>query len=112
MKESLESVKVVVTVIYSGRSILLVYNPQWQAFTLPMTKLRRWPFGENSGLARNEDPVDAAMRNVGEVLGRTSSEVPMLLLEGYQWAQSDRDAKNRRYSFEVYGFVTVHDRRP
>lgn len=105
MDSPLPTVDVVVTVIYHEDRILLVFNPLWGAFTLPMTKLRQWPYGEKPAPVRIEEPEDAAMRNVGECLGRTSLDVPQQLHEDIiALEQSDRESRSKRYQYRVFGF--------
>ena len=106
MESHQSAVEVVVTVIHHGRKILLVFNAQWGAFTLPMTKLRQWPYGEYEELDKTEDEYDAAMRNAGEVLGKTSTRGPKLLLDNHvvEIQQSDRDSKKKRYAFRLFAF--------
>jgi hypothetical protein len=105
MDSPIAAVDVVVTVIYHGDRVLLVYNPRWGAFTLPMTKLRQWPFGEKPTPARIEKEDDAAMRNVGECLGRTYVEAPTRLHEDIiALEQGDRESRSKRYQYRIFGF--------
>jgi hypothetical protein len=105
MNSPLPAVDVVVTVIYHSEQVLLVFNPKWGAFTLPMTKLRQWPYGENPSPARSELPEDAAMRNVGECLGKTFLEGSQSLRqEIIELAQSDADSAAKRYLYRVFAF--------
>jgi 8-oxo-dGTP pyrophosphatase MutT (NUDIX family) len=104
MDNELTQEQVAVTVIYCEQSILLVYNPRWGAFTLPMTKLRRWQYGPSTGPARVEYWDDAAMRNVGECLGIVSTEKPKLLMDIHDLRQSDWDAQPKHYLLQVFGF--------
>ncbi len=116
MSSPLPEVNVVVTVIHRGKHVLLVSNPNWNAFTLPMTKLRRWPYGEEPAPGRVEDSVDAAMRNVGECLGTTSTKEPQRWLgqdKLVELTQSDRESLSKRYVFHVFGFaVESYDLAP
>lgn len=108
MTSPLPDVDVVVTVIHRGEHILLVSNSNWKAFTLPMTKLRRWPYGAEPAPGRAEDPVDAAMRNVGECLGTTSITEPKHWLgkdKLVELTQGDRESASKRYVFHVFGFA-------
>ncbi len=108
MTDPLPAVDVVVTVIHRGDQILLVFNPLWGAFTLPMTKLRRWPYGTASKADRVEDAADAAMRNVGECLGTSSTDEPQRWLGDeklVELMQGDRDSMSKRYIIQVFGFV-------
>jgi hypothetical protein len=108
MTDPLPVVDVVVTVIHRGDQILLVFNPLWGAFTLPMTKLRRWPYGTAAKAGRVEDAADAAMRNVGECLGSSSTDEPRRWLGGeklIELLQGDRDSMSKQYNVEVFGFA-------
>ena len=108
MSSPLPEVDVVVTVICRGEQVLLVSNSNWKAFTLPMTKRRHWPYGVEPAPGRLEDPVDAAMRNVGECLGISSTNEPKRWLgEGklVELTQSDRECISKRYVFHVFGFA-------
>jgi hypothetical protein len=108
MTSPLPEVDVVVTVIYRGEQVFLAFNSNWKAFTLPMTKRRRWPYGVESAPGRLEDLVDAAMRNVGECLGITSTVAARPWLGGdtvVERTQSDADGTSKRYLFHVFGFA-------
>jgi 8-oxo-dGTP pyrophosphatase MutT (NUDIX family) len=93
---------VAATVIYRGDAILLVYNVQWGAFTLPMTKRRRRTQLGGTADSGLEDWSDAAMRNVGEALGITSPQTPEFLLEDVDVRQSDRTGEWKRYHFQLF----------
>ncbi|MBX7169260.1 MAG: hypothetical protein K1X74_23205 [Pirellulales bacterium] len=95
-------VEVAVTVFRCEGRLLLVFNAGWGAFTLPMTKRRQETQPQHPHAPRNEAWDDAAMRNSGECLGRTSTAVPTLACEVTEWLQSDRDGKVKRFSFQVY----------
>ena len=103
MTNVIPKIDVAATVIYRGDEILTVYNNKWQAFTLPMTTLRTWQFGVDGNAARVEDWADAAMRNVGEWLGRTSPQTPEFLLKLDDLRQSDRSGEVKHYHFQVFG---------
>jgi hypothetical protein len=114
MDSPLPTADVVVTVIYHEDKILLVFNPRWGAFTLPMTKLRQWPYGDAPTPARVEDEADAAMRNVGECVGRTYAEAPRRLHEDIiELDQGDRESRSKRYQYRVFGMpMTATDLGP
>ena len=104
-KLSIPIVEVAVNVIFRPGLILTVYNDKWGAFTLPMTKRRRWQDPTRSRGIRNEPWRDAAVRAATELLGRTfaPSELPSLLMKvekAYQ--QSDRDGIWKEYRFQVF----------
>ena len=72
------AVDVAVTLILDGNAILLVYNENWGAFTLPMTKRKRPVPSGDAGELDGEDWLDAAARPVVECLGRPSKPEPIL----------------------------------
>jgi 8-oxo-dGTP pyrophosphatase MutT (NUDIX family) len=98
----MDVIEVAVTVITANGSILTVWNGPWGAFTLPMTKLRRRPLGLAKNVTRIERWSDAAMRNVGECLGRTMNCEPKLLMNVDELLQSDRNGQVHHYRFQVY----------
>lgn len=100
----MDVIEVAVTVIVAGEKILTVRNDKWGTFTLPMTKLQRKPLGMVEIATQIERWSDAAMRNVGECLGRTSDREPKLLMDVGQLRQSDRTGEVNHYHFQVYLF--------
>jgi hypothetical protein len=103
MKKDPETVEVAVTIISCLERLLLVYNPNWDAFSLPMTKLHHWPHHVAADVRRYEDWDDAAARSVAEILGQTIvGSVPLLLEHVSDWEESGRDQVVRRYSFRVF----------
>jgi len=98
----MDVIEVAVTVIVAGEKILTVRNDKWGAFTLPMTKLQRKPLGMVENATQIERWSDAAMRNVGECLGRTSGREPKLLMDVGELRQSDRTGQVNHYHFQVY----------
>ncbi len=97
-------VDVAVTVVYHGEQLLLVHNPSWGAFTLPMTKIRTKSAGLDAGAERREAGSDAALRNVAEVLGKTTQREAGLLCDMPELQQSDRSGRVQHYHLEVFGF--------
>jgi hypothetical protein len=100
--------EVAITLIRRGAKkdqILAHYSPNWDAFTLPMTKRRKYFDPDVDSEARLEDWLDAAARAASEVLGRTCS--PTALLEDFlpEHEQSGRDGKWRLYRFRVFEVV-------
>lgn len=81
---------------------MAVRNEKWGSFTLPMTKVQRKPLGLTEGITRVERWSDAAMRNVGECLGRTIDREPKLLMDVGNLRQSDRSGQVNHYHFRVY----------
>lgn len=103
-------VDVAVTVIMHGKYFLAVYNRDWGAFTLPMTKRRRYEDPNVEGGIREEEWVHAASRAAAEWTGRTSTSGPKVLLEIAEFRQGDRDGKWKRYHFQV--FLLPLDEKP
>ena len=106
MANGLSRIDAVATVIHREGSLLVVFNEAWGAFTLPMTKLRCWPFGLAGDHEQWELGSHAAMRNVGECLGITTVQCGGLLADVGDIRQSDRNGKIHHYQFQVYGFPT------
>ena len=104
MPKDLKRIEVAVTVISHKDKLLTVWNSQWGAFTLPMTKLRHRPFGMIQSVKRAELWSDAALRNVGECLGKTTAIIPKLLLDAGGLAQSDRSGDVNHYHFQAFWF--------
>jgi hypothetical protein len=102
--ESIEHAEVAVTLIHHEGRVLVVWNSQWGGFTLPMTKRRAWQSMSGPDLVQAESWDDAAMRNVGECLGCTSTEVPQFVLEIPEYKPSRRSGEVKRYSFQVFAF--------
>ncbi len=95
-------VDVAVTLIERDGRRLAVFNPGWSAFTLPMTKRRRWQDPRTSEATREEEWVDAACRAAAEWLGRTFTTEPEFLTELPEWQQGDRTGEWKRYRFRIY----------
>jgi hypothetical protein len=95
-------VDVAVVVLRGEGRVLLVYNPQWSSFTLPMTKRRRWQDPRVPPANREEAWVEAAARAVGECLGTTFTQPPGLLADLAEFHQGDRDGVWKRYHFQVF----------
>lgn len=104
MPDNIPRIDVVVTVIYCGEKVLVVYNDSWGGFAPPMTKLRRWPLGFDGTEEYWETGADAAVRNVGECLGITSTHAPGLLADVGSVRQSTRTGTINSYLFQVYGY--------
>lgn len=90
------------TVIFSGTRLLTVYNERWGAFTLPMTKLRRRPLDADKVLWERGDI--AAVRNVAECLGTTTTRLPVFLMDSGKLARSTSDGKTKHYAFQIFAF--------
>lgn len=105
MAEAISRIDVVATVIYHGDRLLTVYHAQWGEFTLPMTRLRRRPWGLIHAVETWELGAAAAMRNVGECLGITTDQPPCLLADVGDLRQSDRTGQVNHYQFQMYGFA-------
>jgi 8-oxo-dGTP pyrophosphatase MutT (NUDIX family) len=98
----MDLIEVAVTIIAAGEKILIVRNEKWGTLTLPMTKIQRKPLGLAGNLTKIERWSDAAMRNIGECLGRTLDHEPKLLLDVGEMLQSDRTGQVNHYHFQVY----------
>jgi hypothetical protein len=101
-KNEFESVEVAVTLIVKGSAILAVFNPQWGAYTVPMTKRRSWQDPNTVNGPHLEDWEDAAIRARSEYIPGTTTDSPRFLLEIPEYQQSDRDGKWKRFRFSVY----------
>ena len=97
--------------------ILLVHNPKWGAFTLPMTKQRE-SADPKTGKVKAEPWPNAAARAAGEWLGSLfylDGKTKKTVLPGLPLAslkritemagvlQSDRDGLLKAYNIRVYG---------
>ena len=98
-------VEVAVALVRSGDEILTVYNPKWEAFTLPMTKRRRWKDPDESvANEHEEDWADAAARAAVECVGRTVSipAEPLHVITDLEHSGRTREWKHYRvHVFEV-----------
>jgi hypothetical protein len=96
-------VEVAVALIRDGDEFLMVYNPNWEAFSLPMTKRRRWEDPDESVRTVHEEPwADAAARAVVECLGRTVSFPAEPLLEITNLERSGRTREWKRYHLHIH----------
>lgn len=93
---------VAVTVIKSGKDILAVYNPNWDSFTLPMTKRRHWEDADAKSSRWYEEWIDAAARAAAQWLGQTTRGELAFLLDLANLRQGDRDGTWKRYHFRVF----------
>jgi hypothetical protein len=93
---------VAVTLLTDGDRILVVWNPNWSVFTLPMTKRRVWQDPAIPPAHREESWLDAAARAAGEWLGCTFTTDPKLIAEFPEYQQSDRDGTWKRYRFQIF----------
>ena len=102
-------VDVVATLVCREDQILAVYNERWGAFTLPMSKRRRWKDPQTKAESeREEEWEDAAVRVAAEWLGQTTTEKPQFLLDLAEFQQSDRDEKWKRYHMQAFRLVVPH----
>lgn len=101
---SMPTVEVAANAIFRPGLVLTVYNPRWGAFTLPMTKRRRWKDPTLRTGVRTERWRDAAIREAADLLGRTLvlSEFPTLLMRTEEYQQSDRSGEWKSYDFRVF----------
>jgi hypothetical protein len=100
----MEFAEVAVTLIHHDGRVLVVWNARWGGFTLPMTKRRTWQSMSGPNREEVESWDDAAMRNVGECLGRTSTDIPQFILEIPEYTPSLRSGDVKRYNFQVFAF--------
>ncbi len=86
--------QVAVVIIAFGKEILLPFNPKWGAFSLPMTKRRKWFDPNFGGQERLEEWRAAAVRASAEVLGRTfdQNELPVPLADLKDLQQMEPDS--------------------
>ena len=112
MADPFPHVEVAVAVITRGNRVLVVYNPLWGSFTLPMTKRRQWDDPTTTGGTKHEEWRDAAARAAAEVLGRTftAKELPEEAdLGPVEFQQSDRTGEYKRYHFQVFKITLAED---
>lgn len=103
MAAQFPEIEVGVAIIRHQGKVLLVYNPRWGAFTLPMSKRHeradpRLPDGRHV-----ESYQSAAARAAAEVLGRTVPAFPSepaFVLPKFD--QSDSDGQWKRYCFQAF----------
>lgn len=100
--EQFEKVEVAVAIIVRDGRILAVLNREWGAYTLPMTKRRRWHDPRTTAGPEHEDWSDAAVRARAECVSGTTTEVPRQLFTEHEFQQSDRDGKWKSFVFSAY----------
>lgn len=93
--------EVAASLIVHGPKVLVVWNPKWGEFSLPMTKRRVWHDPRVAASHHAEDWDDAAARAGAECLGKTCSPALVLEVPG-EFQQSDRDGVWKRYHFQVF----------
>src|SRR5688572_19902230 len=96
-----------VVLIERAGKILAEYNPKWQSFSLPVSKLRR---RLGCGEPTRETPLDAAIRAAARAMGRplSPSRLPEPVpLDGAEAAylRSGRDQQTKRYTYHLF---TLH----
>jgi ADP-ribose pyrophosphatase YjhB (NUDIX family) len=95
---------VAVALLRFGDKILLVHNPVWGAFSLPMTKRRERADPSIRDSKTSESWSDAAVRAAAEALGRTLVMQPTEVLDLPDYEMSDRDDVWKRYHYKVFEF--------
>ena len=97
-------VDVAVAMIACGEKILAVHNPKWGAFSLPMTKRRKWRGPPVRPGAKDEEWQMAASRAAAEVLGRTLApeELPQPLDQVFEYRQNDADGIWKFYNLHIF----------
>jgi hypothetical protein len=93
-----------VVLIERAGKILAEYNPKWQCFSLPVSRLRR---RLGAGEPTRETPLDAAVRTAAQALGRPLSAdcfPEPVSLDGAETAylRSNRDQQTKRYTYHLY----------
>jgi len=104
MAHTLETLELVALFIVDAEGrILLDYNANWHAFTLPMSK--RHPLLTNTpDDPVIEEPLDStALRAAIEMIGRPLLQMPIQMnVEVPPWNQSGRDGAWKRYQYRVF----------
>jgi hypothetical protein len=97
-------VDVAVAMIACGKKILAIYNPKWGAFSIPMTRRRKWRDPAMRLGPKDEEWRLAASRAAAEVLGRTLApgELPAPLHEILEYRQNDADGIWKLYNLHVF----------
>jgi hypothetical protein len=97
-------VEVAVVLVERADLFLAEYNPRWEAFTLPMARLRRRQGGAGVTV---ESALDAAVRAAAKVLGRPlpPSHFPQpvaLEVPPHTYLHSGRDQQTKRYTYRIF----------
>jgi hypothetical protein len=102
--KQIPKVEVAVALIACGDKILAVHNPKWRAFSVPMTKPRRWEDPAFRLGLRQEDWQAAAVRAAAEALGRTLAEpeFPLPLHEIQEFRQNDEEGIWKLYHLHLF----------
>jgi len=92
---------------------LAEFNPKWEMFTLPMSRLRR---RLAPGTPVREAPLDAAVRAAAKALGRPlgPGQMPQpvaLDVSAQALLRSGRDQQTKRYVYHVFG-LRIADAAP
>lgn len=105
--------EVVAVIVMKAGRLLLVYNANWGAFALPMSKRRTWEDpSQKADAVREEDWEDTALRAASEWLGGTTRAKPEALGQVPEFQQSDRDGKWKRYHTEAFRLEIEDDLGP
>ena len=118
--EQLE-ISAVLIVRQGDERVLTVYNPNWYAFSLPMTKVRE--FIDPRGISHSKETWrHAASRAAAESLGRTLCPSPRQILNVAEWIetygldetlqQGQRDGMLKQYWFRVFLVNVPPDTEP
>jgi hypothetical protein len=101
---------VAVALIKKDGNVLMVFDEQWGAFTLPMTKRRVWK--DSAGAAVGvEEWADAAGRAAVEVLGRSCLIEPVDFPDNILRTRSWRDGRVKDYHYRLFQAI-VDDPTP
>jgi hypothetical protein len=91
-----------VALIKQGSKYLAVYNPGWEAFTLPITKRRVWQVPQDPPTILEEDWADAAARAAAEWLGRTVRLQAAPFHEIVDLEYSGRTGEWKHYHLQIF----------
>jgi len=109
----LADVSVVVIRDAEGR-VLLDYNDNWGAFTLPMSKRHVLPPATEHGQPLTETPEVAASRAAAEMVGRPLDPATLTRVDAAidPYNQSGRDGQWKRYTYTVFVLTLTDEPKP
>ncbi|SRR6266536_552890 len=107
------SIDVSVVLLEWAGMVLAEFNPRWEMFTLPMSRLRR---RLAPGTPVRETPLDATVRAAAKALGRPlgpgqTPQAVVLDVSAQTLLRSGRDQQTKRYTYHVFG-LHVADTAP
>ena len=100
-----QPVEVAVTVMARDAKMLAIYNHKWGAFSLPMTKRKKWQDPQISLGVCEEDWTVTATRAAAEALGKSFApkQFPRRLMEVKEYRQRGEDGIWKVYAFQIFG---------